>query len=246
VYRATGSSWRGLLEFFTFGFARRLRAAGGYVATAAVLFFLPAILGYLAGWLSPLLRDILVPFPMRAIMAQGKTWTEIEETMRPAMATMIFTNNLQVSFTAFAGGALFGLLTVFVLLNNGLHIGSVLGAAHHYGVIHLLGDFVSAHGFVEISCILIAGAAGLMLGDGLLRPRGLRRRDAATRAARQAVELVLGASPLLVGIGLIEGFVSPSGLPTWFKLALGVVLCVLMWTGLLLAGRTPKAERTAF
>src|SRR6185437_10208306 len=137
------------------------------------------------------------------------------------MATLIFTNNIQVSFLAFSGGVLCGLGTVFVLVSNGLSLGAVLGAAQFYGVAPLLWSFISPHGYLELTCIIIAGAAGLMLGDALLWPGLLLRREALARAARRAIELVLGAAPVLVVAGLIEGFISPSDLPVPVKLLIG-------------------------
>src|SRR5262249_53897272 len=75
---------------------------------------------------------------------------------------------------------------------------------------------------------VIAGGAGLMLGDALLRPGLLQRREALARAARRAVELVLGAAPVLVVAGFIEGLFSPSEAPILAKLVFGPILgCVL-------------------
>src|SRR6202040_3018781 len=109
-------------------------------------------------------RDALVPASLRQIMSSGRTWTDIQPALRPGMATLIFTNNIQVAFLAFSGGVLCGLGTVFVLVSNGLSLGAVLGAAQFYGVAPLLWSFISPHGYLELTCIVIAGAAGLMLG----------------------------------------------------------------------------------
>src|ERR1700681_1200831 len=217
LYRAPAPSWRRLGLFFWTDFARRFRAARPYLLVSALLLFGPALVAYLAALLDPTLRDALVPADLRDVMESGSTWTDIQPAVRPGMATLIFTKNIQVSFLAFAGGVLFGLGTVYVLVSNGLSLGSVLGAAQFYGVAPLLWSFISPHGYLELTCIVIAGAAGLMLGSALLRPGLQLRREALARAARRAVELVIGTAPVLVVAGLIEGFISPSDLPTPIK-----------------------------
>ncbi|HEY1298659.1 MAG TPA: stage II sporulation protein M [Chloroflexota bacterium] len=238
LYRAPAPSWRNLGHFFWTDFARRFRAARGYLLVSALLLFGPALLAYLAAWLDPTLREALVPLQLRRTMESGRTWTDIAPNLRPGMATLIFTNNIQVAFLAFAGGVLFGLGTVYVLVSNGLMLGSVLGAAQAYGVTPLLWSFISPHGFLELTCIVIAGAAGLMLGDALLRPGLLLRREALARAARRAVELVLGAAPVLVVAGLIEGFVSPTDLPIGIKIGIGLGAGCVLYGLLLTVGRT--------
>ena len=242
LYRSPPPSWRGLGRFFTLDFARRFRQAGGYLAVSAALLFGPALAAYVAALLDPTLRDALVPASLRQVMQAGRTWTDIEPALRPAMATLIFRNNIEVAFLTFAGGVLFGLGTVYVLISNGLMLGGVLGAAQFYGVGPLLWAFISPHGYLELTCIVISGAAGLMLAEGLLRPGLLLRREAMARAARRAVELVLGAAPVLVIAGVVEGNVSPSDLPIGFKLVIGPVLAMLLYAGLLLLGRTNHAQ----
>jgi uncharacterized membrane protein SpoIIM required for sporulation len=191
--------------------------------------------------LNETLRDALVPASLRQIMENGRTWTEIQPGLRPGMATLIFTNNIQVAFLSFAGGVLCGLGTVYVLVANGLALGGVLGAAQFYGVAPLLWSFISPHGYLELSCIVIAGAAGLMLGDALLRPGLQLRREALARTSRRAVELVLGAAPVLVVAGLIEGFVSPGELPMQFKLVFGPLAGLVLYALLFTVGRKRAA-----
>ena len=236
-YRAPAGSWRGLGRFFTVEFARRLRAAGGYLLVAALLLLVPAAWAYVSALHSETLRAALVPPQLRAVMERGQTWTDLPPAARPAMAALIFTNNIRVSFFAFAGGVLFGAGTAYVLVANGLFIGAVLGAAQWYGVGLALGAFVSPHGYLELTLVVIAGAAGLMLGDALLRPGLRRRRDALTLAGRRSLALALGAAPLFVLAGLIEGLVSPSGLPAEIKLALGPLVWASVMAGLLWLGR---------
>jgi uncharacterized membrane protein SpoIIM required for sporulation len=240
LYRAPPPSWRRFGQFFWTDFARRFRAARGHLLVAALLLFGPAVVAYTGALLDPTLRDALVPAQLRGVMASGRTWTDIQPGLRPGMATLIFTNNIQVAFLAFAGGVLVGLGTLYVLVSNGLALGGVLGAAQFYGVAPLVWSFISPHGYLELTCIVIAGAAGLMLGDALLRPGLLLRREALARAARRAVELVIGAAPVLIVAGLIEGFVSPSELPIEVKLAVGPMVGLVLYTLLLTVGRTSK------
>jgi uncharacterized membrane protein SpoIIM required for sporulation len=237
LYRAPAPSWRGFGHFFWTDFARRFRSARSYLAVSALLLFGPAALAYVGALLDPTLRDALVPAQLRQVMESGRTWTDIEPALRPGMATLIFTNNIQVAFLCFAGGVLFGLGTTYALLTNGLMLGGVLGAAQFYGVAPLLWAFISPHGYLELTCIIIAGAAGLMLGDALLRPGLLQRREALARAARRAVELVGGAAPILVVAGMVEGFVSPSELPIVLKYAIGPGLGIILYSLLLTVGR---------
>lgn len=237
LYRAPAPSWQRLGQFFWTDFARRFRAARGYLLVSALLLFGPALLAYLAALLDPTLRDALVPARLREVMESGTTWTDMQPAVRPGMATLIFTNNIQVAFLAFSGGVLCGLGTVFVLVSNGLSLGAVLGAAQFYGVAPLLWSFISPHGYLELTCIVIAGAAGLMLGKALLQPGLQLRREALARAARRAVELVVGTAPVLVVAGLIEGFISPSDLPMAIKLAIGPLAGVALYTLLLTVGR---------
>jgi uncharacterized membrane protein SpoIIM required for sporulation len=242
LYRAPAPSWRRFGRFFWTDFARRFRAARPYLLISALLLFGPAALAYVGALLEPTLRDALVPASLRQVMSSGRTWTDIQPALRPGMATLIFTNNIQVSFLAFAGGVLFGLGTAYVLVTNGLLLGGVLGAAQFYGVAPLVWSFISPHGYLELTCIVIAGAAGLMLGDALLRPGLQLRREALARSARHAVELAVGAAPVLVVAGLIEGFVSPSDLAIPVKLAFGPVAGLALYSLLLTVGRRPMLD----
>src|SRR5438132_156272 len=133
-------------------------------AELALLLFGPAAVAYLGALLNETLRDALVPASFRQIMESGRTWTEIEPGLRPGMATLIFTNNIQVAFLSFAGGVLCGLGTAYVLVTNGLALGGVLGTAQFYGVAPLVWSFISYQGLLELACIVISGEASLYPG----------------------------------------------------------------------------------
>src|SRR2546421_6730629 len=78
LYRAPAPSWHRLGQFFWTDFARRFRAAHGYLLVSALLLFGPALLTYLAALLDSTLRDAFVPAQLRNVMASGRTWTDIQ------------------------------------------------------------------------------------------------------------------------------------------------------------------------
>ncbi|MFP2934432.1 stage II sporulation protein M, partial [Pyxidicoccus sp. 3LG] len=190
--------------------------------------------------------ELLVPESVRQYVAQGRMWTDDILSVAPpnSVASGIATNNLTVTIATFALGMLFGLGTLYMMVNNGVHIGAIAALCTREGMGLGLLDFIAAHGPVELSIIVIAGAAGLMVGQALIDPGELPRGQALALRGREAVKLVLGCAPFLALIGVVEGYVSPGSLfPTWVKAGLGLSLGTLFWVYLLRAGRT-EAEAT--
>jgi uncharacterized membrane protein SpoIIM required for sporulation len=233
LYRDQPLQWRRLRDFYAAGFPRLYRQHLPYTTVAGLLFLLPAVVAFLVvsgrpdavyTILGPGIRDLV-----REVEA-GRLWTEIAPSVRSAAAAFILTNNIRVMFLTFAGGITAGLFTTYVLALNGLHLGAIFGLLQVHGLTAGLAEFVAAHGPIELSVIILAGGCGLSLGDGVLRPGLHSRREAVSQRAQAAVRLILGCVPLLVLAGLIEGFISPSALPWWVKLAVGLV------TGLALHG----------
>jgi uncharacterized membrane protein SpoIIM required for sporulation len=107
-------------------------------------------------------------------------------------------------------------------------IGVVGAACGTHGMSQALWSFVVGHGSLEIPAILIAGAAGLRIGTGILFPGGYTRRDSIRIAGREAVKLELGTIPLLIVAGLVEGFISPSSVAMPLKFGLGATLFMLL------------------
>lgn len=224
VYRAPAGSWRRLGHFFRAGFPRLYRDSGPFVFAAFLLFTLPALAGYLAVLANPPVAEQLLPPQVVTPVRNGRLWTEqlAEGGGAPVFASLIATNNLQVSILAFAGGMLLGTLTVYVLILNGLLFGVIFAYTGAYGLAGRLAAFVSPHGYVELTVVFIAGGAGLRLAWAVLRPGLLRRRDALAVAGQTSALLILGTAPLLLLAGLIEGFISPSPrVPDWAKLLIG-------------------------
>ncbi len=140
-------------------------------------------------------------------------WTHSIVGIKPLASSAIMTNNMSVGFTTFAFGITAGLGTIYMMAFNGLLIGVIGMACALSGMSLQLWSFVAPHGVLELPAIFIAGGAGLRIAQGLLFPGVLPRRESLARAGLEAVQLVLGTIPILIIAGLIEAFVSPTGLP---------------------------------
>jgi uncharacterized membrane protein SpoIIM required for sporulation len=245
VYRGGTGTWRRIGAFFLVEFPQVYRANRWFMAAAAALFVLPALVAFFAVQISQELQQALLPQTLIEMVQRGEMWTDIPDRVRPVASSFIMTNNIQVAFLAFAGGVLLGLGSAYVLVMNGLLIGAVAGLCEQYGLSLGLWSFVAAHGAIELSVIMIAGGAGLMLGWALISP-GLRGRpEALSIAATQAGKLLIGCIPLLVIAGIIEGFVSPSDLLPEVKFATGLATGIALHTFLIRAGRGQPSPLSA-
>jgi uncharacterized membrane protein SpoIIM required for sporulation len=164
----------------------------------------------------------------------GKGRSESTDT---GMAGFYVYNNVGVAFRCFATGVLFGLGSMFFLVYSGLHIGATAGLLTASGRGFNLLTFVATHGAFELTAIVIAGTAGLVMGYALVDTRGRRRFDSLRAHARDIVQLVMGAALMLLVAALIEGFWSPSAIPAAVKLSVALVLYLLVAAYLALAGR---------
>ena len=155
---------------------------------------------------------------------RGQLWTEGIFSVTPSSvaAFSIMTNNIMVSFTAFALGALYGIGTLYIVVLNGLLLGCAFSFTAIHGLSFRLLDFVVAHGCVELSVIVLAATAGFAMGDALAHPGQQSRASVFRQAAKEGCYICALCVPFLIAAGIIEGYVSPSELPFVFKLAIGV------------------------
>jgi len=244
--RETGerrSLWRFVTATFPAAFRRHLPVLG--VATA--LFAGSALLGLFLATVRPGLAIAFLG-PERVVeLEQGHLWTEaLTTTMPPAVSSSgIATNNLGVAITTWAGGATAGLLTLYVVLLNGFQLGALLGVTGHYSMAGALLEFVSAHGILEISLILVASAGGLGIARALLASGDRPRQEALGEAARDALWLLLGCLPWFLLLAAVETFVSPDPeIAQAAKVVLGLVLeGAFLAFALNPTGRTRGADR---
>jgi uncharacterized membrane protein SpoIIM required for sporulation len=234
-----------LREYLTGGYWQEIRAHRRLLAVALSAMFAPTLLA--AAWAvhDPGAAIGLVPSAYRAAADPHARHLSLGLSTQAAFASSIYTHNLAVTFMTFAGGLALGAGTLVMLAYNGLLLGVLAGLTLQAGTFSVFVSYIVPHGLLELSCISIAGVAGLRLAGALIDP-GVRPRGEALRAeARGAVVMVLGTAPWLVLAGLTEGFITPRDLPLGAALALGVTLAAVYWSLVLLAGRQRRARALA-
>jgi uncharacterized membrane protein SpoIIM required for sporulation len=244
IYRTPRDRGAALRRFYRVELPALVQAERRFVLASAALLLLGVAVGALAVMAQPPGAETLVPEAVRQSVDEGEMWTDVLSLSPPeAVASRIATNNLAVVVATFAGGLLFGLGTGATLLFNGALLGAVGVYCARHGMLGRLLLFIGAHGPVELSVIVLAGAAGLMLANALLDPGDLPRGAHLQARGRRGAALVLGCAPFLALIGLVEGYVSPAPfLPGWAKVAAGAALGAALWGYLLLGGRGREAR----
>jgi uncharacterized membrane protein SpoIIM required for sporulation len=229
IYLGRRSRKSAIWEFYRADFPRIFRATLLYTLAAFTLFLLGALIGLLAAIADPTFARSFLGPQMADTIARRQMWTHSIVGMQPVASSAIMTNNLTVSFSAFATGfTVVG--TIYMMVFNGLLIGVIGAACHQAGMSLQLWSFVAPHGTLELPAIFLAGGGGLLIARGLIFPGLLGRRDALQLYGGQGVRLALGVIPLLVIAGLVEGFLSPSELPDTMKFGLaGINALLLIW-----------------
>lgn len=214
-----------------------IRRSSSVVMASAFLLLFPMAISYTAVVREPSVAATLLPPSMLERADEGVKraqdgtgYIEDPGLLRPVMSGQIIANNVQVAFMAFASGITAGVLTLWVLVSNGISIGAVAGLYASKDIGSLLLAFVAPHGVLELTAIALAGAAGLLIGGVILVPGPRTRRAAYRQDGPRALRLVAGATMLLLVAGALEGLVSP--IPYWpleLKLIVSALTAVALY-----------------
>lgn len=197
----------------------------------------------------PELARLFASAEMIGTVERGRLWTEGLFNVMPSsvLSVQVLTNNIAVSLFTYCAGLLFGLGTFYIVGLNGLMLGSIFAFTTANGLGLELFEFVVAHGPVEIACLCLSGAAGAAVGGSLVRPGDANRRDAFAAAAHATLPLMTAVVLLLLGCGVIEGYVSPNPrIPLAVRIAIGAgyfVFMIALLRGWLFSWRGSDAAR---
>ncbi len=234
-------SWRGVGRFFTDQFPAalyRLRwwwlgcLAGNVVVTAIMMVWLVNHPEVEQNLLSPQEVDQLVNSDFESYYS---------ENAASAFATRVWINNSWVSALCIALGIL-GLPVLWLLFQNIANlaiVGSIM-TRHDRG--DLFWGLILPHGLLELTCVFVAGGVGLRLFWSWIEPGQLGRAASLARAGRTAVTVALGLAVVLFVSGIVEAFVTPSPLPTWARVGIGILAEVLFLAYVFVIGRQAAAR----
>ncbi|HET7305398.1 MAG TPA: stage II sporulation protein M, partial [Segeticoccus sp.] len=151
-------------------------------------------------------------------------------------AFRVWTNNVWVSALCIAFGIL-GFPVVYLLWQNVLNVALSGAILTHHGRASLFFGLILPHGILELTAVFVAAATGLRLFWSWIEPGARTRSQSLAAEGRSAMSTALGLIVVLGISGIIEAFVTPSGLPTWARITIGIVAEVAFLAYVFTAGR---------
>ncbi len=243
LYRSPPRSINVALEFLSEGFPQLLRKRKAFFLTSLALFVVPFVASMLVAAIDPVMAERLVE--KTAMEESGKSFSQdlyhdIDAEyadQRSGMAGFYVANNIGIAFRCFALGAFFGVGTIVTLLFNGITLGAITGYQINQGNADRFFSFAITHGSFELTAIVVAGAAGLLLGWGMVHPGQMRRKESLRVHGIDAIKLAIGAGFMLAIAALIEAYFSPMAIPRWFKYIAGTGAWVVVYIYLAYGGK---------
>lgn len=209
-------------EFFQIKIPQLVLKLKNLFIISLTIFTLSSIAGYGLTMLNPYTANAIIGdqyiYKTQENINKGNPFAVYESRFKYSMSSYIMANNIKVAFMAFAFGALYGVGTISILFFNGLMLGSITAI---FARNNLLSDFITTvliHGTLELFAIIVAGAAGLRLGQALFRPGDKKRIDAIYEFGREAFYLCVAMVPVFIIAGTLEGFVTHLKLPQYQRL----------------------------
>jgi uncharacterized membrane protein SpoIIM required for sporulation len=219
---ARTGTWHGVLTFVTERFPAalyRLRfwwigtAAAGVVVTFAMMWWLLAHPDMEQSLLSPRDVDRLVNHDVAGYYSQYAA---------SHFAAQVWTNNVWVAGLCLALGAL-GLPVVYLLFQNVANLAIIGSIMTRHGHGPEFWGLILPHGLLELTAVFVAGGVGLRLFWSWVEPGDLTRARSFAHEGRTAGTVALGLVGVLAVSGVIEAFVTPSPLPTWARIGIGIL-----------------------
>ena len=212
IYKNKKSPLGRFASFWTDELPRLVYESRSAFRIAFIVFMLSMLIGAFSAEMDPefprvILGDGYVDMTIQNIET-GDPMAVYKDRSRFGMALGITANNLFVAFLTFLLGAFFCVGAIGILINNGIMVGSFQHFFYDKGVFQESFLTIWTHGTLEISAIIIAGAAGITMGQGLVFPGTLSRLQAFQVSARRGLKIMVGLVPIFIAAGFIEGYLT--------------------------------------
>ena len=212
IYKNKRERWSRIITFWTCEMPQIMWEARKELLISFMLFVISVVVGVVSQWLDPefsrlILGNAYVDMSLKNI-ENGTPMAVYNNMPEDLMFLQITTNNIKVSFMAFASGLLTSFATGLVMLQNGIMVGAFQTFFAQHGLLWESTTAIWLHGTLEISAIIVAGAAGIAMGNGWLFPGTYSRLYSFRRGAMRGLKIVIGTVPLFCMAGFIESFLT--------------------------------------
>jgi uncharacterized membrane protein SpoIIM required for sporulation len=251
----TGSpdpGWSDVVRFLTAGFPAAVYQSRRWWIGAGLAFVLVSVMiGWWVAATPSVQASVGAPEEIRQLVEHDFE-DYYSEHAAASFAARVWTNNAWIAAASLVLGVFLGIPVVYLLWTNALNVAVSAGLMAAAGRLDVFFGLIVPHGLLELTAVFVAAGTGLRLGWLVIDPGPRSRFDALAEAGRSAVGMAIGLAGVLLVSGVIEAFVTPSGLPTWARVAIGVVaeaafLGYVWWFGrpALAAGETGDVDIAA-
>lgn len=212
IYKSKKTKKGGVMSFWTDELPQLMYQSRGALLLSFAIFLLAALMGAVSCYIDSdfpriILGDSYVDMTIRNI-ERGDPMAVYKHMDEFNMTFYITFNNIMVAFRTFISGLLTSVGTIGILIQNGVMLGSFQYFFYEHGELRESLLTIWIHGTIEISAIIIAGAAGITLGNGIVFPGTYSRMQSIQKSALRGLKIMLGIVPLFIMAGFIEGFVT--------------------------------------
>lgn len=236
IYKNKGERRGRLITFWKYEVPYAVRRSHPQLLYALAFFLLSILIGAISSahdedFVRLVLGDTYVDMTLENIK-KGDPMAVYDSMHRTGMFLFISGNNIFVSFRTYVEGILFSLGSYYELFKNGLMVGVFQYFFYQRGLFWTSASAIFLHGALELSAIVIAGGAGIVLGNSILFPGTYSRMESLVEAGKRSLKIAVGIVPVFVVAAIIESFVTRlyNKMPGYIHLTIiGTSFAFIIW-----------------
>ena len=212
LYKNRYGNWEKMIRYWKVEIPLAVSRQTANIKLALVIFFISVLIGWFSSSVDPsfvrlIMGDSYVNMTLNNI-EEGDPMAVYASMKDSTMFLRIGMNNIYVAFLAFMLGIFTSIGTAIVLLTNGIMVGAFFYFFYERGIAALAWSTIMIHGTLELSAIILAGAAGFVLGNSLLFPGTYSRVRSLIRGASEGLKMMIGLIPVFIAAAFLEGYMT--------------------------------------